>query len=80
MESDFYKMFDTALDKVPFLCLEVGYSRITDWTLYIYDKTGRQEPGWGNPIASFQEVDRKYLFSQAYSWLCKWLSENHGGY
>ncbi len=80
MENDFFKMFDIAKNNVSHLCLDVGYSRMTDWVVAIFDKTGRQKSGWGDPIAHFQSSDRKYAFSQAYLWLCDWLKENHGGY
>jgi len=76
MESDFYKKFNDALDYVPFLCLEAGYSRVTDWTLFIYNISGRQKTGWGDPIARFQHPDRKIMFASAFLWMCDWMSEN----
>ncbi|MFJ2713449.1 hypothetical protein ACIOZM_21585 [Pseudomonas sp. NPDC087346] len=41
--ADFLDAFDQALSVRPFLWLEIGYNRVSDWMITIYDKAGGTE-------------------------------------
>lgn len=41
--ADLLDAFDQALSVRPFLWLEIGYNRVTDWMVTIYDKAGGTE-------------------------------------
>ncbi|KKU86979.1 MAG: hypothetical protein UY18_C0050G0007 [Microgenomates group bacterium GW2011_GWF2_47_9] len=76
MESEFFDLFETAQERQVYLRVELGYTRTTDWCLFISDATG----GKSKQLCTFQGCDRKLIFAQAYARLAKWLNENHGGY
>lgn len=41
--ADLLDAFDQALSVRPFLWLEIGYNRVSDWMITIYDKAGGTE-------------------------------------
>ena len=37
---EFFQIVDEALNRRPHLLFEIGYNRITDWMVHVYDATG----------------------------------------
>ncbi len=61
------------------LHVDIGYGKITDWTVHIY-KQGCGENGKDLEICFVQDCDAEYAFSKAKVLLMDWMSENRGGY
>jgi hypothetical protein len=76
MESDFYELWNIAIDKDPFLRLVVEYSKVCDWIICI--SKGRASES--TQLFYAQNCNRKLIYAEAYVWLCNYLSEIHGGY
>ena len=75
---DFLKFFDTIADNFP-MHMEITYSKITDYSIYIYKK-GCAEDGYDLKIVYVQSCDIELCFAMAQVQLKEWLSENNGGY
>jgi hypothetical protein len=62
--TDLFSVFDACLDRRPHLLLEIGYNRVVDWMVHIYDGTGL---GIKNAelIISTQSPDREEAMSEA---------------
>ena len=77
--NDFLSLFETCLKTRPHLCLECGYSSVTDWSVYVYDKT-EKSGDWGDPVVSAQTCDKRITFAEATVRLSDYMAETCGGY
>ena len=76
--NDFLKFFDDKTHDYP-MHLEIYYSKICDWRIYIY-KQGCGENDKDLEICFVQDGDMELAFAKAYVQLKEWLIENNGGY
>lgn len=53
--NDLLYVFDEALEYMPYLQFEIGYTRTTDWMVHIYNKAG----GNSVKVVEAQEVTRE---------------------
>ena len=72
------KFFDDKTHDYP-MHLEIYYSKICDWRIYIY-KQGCGENDKDLEICFVQDGDMELAFAKAYVQLKEWLIENNGGY
>lgn len=83
--SDFLKFLNEKLKYLP-MHVEVGYSKICDWTIYIYkqgcakDYPDSSKNGEDAIIVYEQDSDMELCFAKAHVALKEWLLENEGGY
>ena len=83
--SDFLKFLDEKLKYFP-MHVEIGYSKICDWTIYIYkqgcakDYPESNKSGDDAVIVNVSACDMELCFAKAHVELKEWLSENEGGY
>ena len=76
--NEFLKFFDKKAESYP-MHLDISYSKICDWIIYIYKK-GCAEVGTDIKIAYVQNGDMELCFARAQVALKEWLAENEGGY
>lgn len=76
--SDFLKFFDEKAHNYP-MHLEINYSKICDWTIYVY-KRGCAEDGSDLNIVVVSDCDMELCFAKAHVALKEWLLEHEGGY
>ena len=76
--NDFLMFFDKKTEKYP-MHLEIYYSKIMDWCIYVYKK-GCSEDGSDLKILSVQSCDMEFAFAKAHVELKEWLLEHEGGY
>lgn len=82
---DFLKFFDEKVHGFP-MHLEITYSKICDWCIYIYkrgcaeDYPKSKRNGNAAVIVSEQDVDMELCFEKAHVALKEWLLEHNGGY
>lgn len=83
--SDFLRFFNDKVKDFP-MHLEIGYSKICDWSIYIYKKGCADDyPDSRNYednaiICQVQDSDMELAFAMAHVELKEWLIENEGGY
>lgn len=83
--NDFLKFFDEKRKDFP-MHLEVGYSKVADWTIYIYKKCCAKDypdsynNGDDAVICNVSDGDMELCFARAHVALKEWLLENEGGY
>ena len=83
--NDFLKFLDEKLKNFP-MHVEIGYSKICDWTIYIYKQGCAKEylesdkDGDNAVIVSVSDCDMELCFAKAHVALKEWLLENEGGY
>lgn len=83
--NEFLKFFDEKTKVFP-MHLEITYSKICDWSIYIYKKgcagdyPDAEHLGEDLVIVYEQSGDMELCFAQAHVALKKWLSEFDGGY
>lgn len=83
--NDFLKFVDEKRRVFP-MHVKIGYSKICDWTIYIY-KAGcaknypsSESSGDDAVIVYEQDIDMELCFAKAHVALKEWLLENEGGY
>ncbi len=76
--NDFLKFFDEQIKVYP-MHLEIGYNKVSDWTVHIY-KRGCGENGKDLEIVDASDQDMELCFAMAQVQLKEWLSEHEGGY
>lgn len=70
----FCRYFEDAKDQRPFLAMEIGYTRVTDWMVIIWDSAGtglKDAP----KIVQEQGVDLPAVLKDAKKSLAKYLKE-----
>lgn len=83
--NEFLKFFDEKVRSFP-MHLEINYSKICDWSIYIYKKgCAADYPDAIHDIddvviVNEQDGDIELCFAKAYIALKKWLIEFDGGY
>ncbi len=81
----FLKFLDDKVGNFP-MHIEIGYSKICDWTIYVYKKgcakdyPESQKSGEDAVICHVQNCDVELVFAEAQCKVKEWLSENEGGY
>ena len=78
MESDFFDLFESIQHQHPGFVLDVGYTKVTDWVITVWDR--KKVSDLDNPCVLAQDCDRKLAFAQAHVALCEYMSETYGGY
>lgn len=73
---NFFELWESAINKAPFLTLEITYSRITDWMVIIRNRSD----GGTKQIVNVQECVYQEALAMAYVQLAYWLKENCDGY
>ena len=82
---DFLKFFNEKRINFP-MHLEIVYSKITDWSVYIYKKgcasdyPTSERNGNDAVIVAVQDCDMELCFAKAHVQLKKWLLEHNNGY
>lgn len=76
--SEFLRFFNDKAKDYP-MHLEITYSKICDWCIYVYKK-GCGENGSDLKITYVQDCDMELAFAKAQVEIKEWLSENNGGY
>ncbi len=76
---DFISFFRSCLNIAPHLCLDVGYSSITDYCISVHEKKSKST-NWGEPLFTVQSCDWDLVQAEAYCKLAEWMSDNKGGY
>lgn len=61
---DLYAVFDEALNRQPFLVLEIGYTRITDWMVTVWNAQGVSLE-YAPKVVQVQCYDRAEALAQA---------------
>ena len=83
--NEFLKFFDEKAHAFP-MHLEITYSKICDWCIYIYKKgcaddyPGCKRDGDDVIIVDVQSCDKDLCFAMAQVALKEWLSNFEGGY
>ena len=83
--SEFLKFLDELVNEFP-LHIEIGYTKTTDWSIYIYKKgmakdyPNSKSNGEDAVICHVQNCDMEYAFAQAQCEVKKWLLDNNSGY
>lgn len=83
--NDFLKFFDEKTKDFP-MHLEITYSKICDWGIYIYkqgcanDYPGCRKDGDDAILVHENDTDMELCFAKAHVALKEWLIENNGGY
>ncbi len=62
MEKKLFELFNELLNEKPFLQLEIGYTRTTDWMVHIWDNAG----GKKTKIITTQGVSVEVVCFDAY--------------
>lgn len=68
-EKELLELFDDAINKYPFLLFELGYTRVTDWMVHIWNKAGGVEV----KILTTQAIEREDACEEAIIELKKFL-------
>ena len=82
---DFLIFVDQLKQRFP-IHVEITYSKMTDWTIYIYKKGVAEDypkashSGNDVVIVSEYDCDMEFCFAKAHVALKKWLLEFNGGY
>lgn len=83
--NEFLKFFDDKVNTFP-MHLEIGYYKISDWTIRVYKKgcaeDYKQSERYGSDaiIVNVQSNDVEYVFAAAQLDLKMWLLDNCDGY
>lgn len=83
--NDFLKFLDEKISDFP-MHIEIGYSKICDWRIYIYKKGCADDypnsEKYGNDaiICNVQDGDMNLAFAKAQVKTKEWFLENCGGY
>ena len=83
--NDFLKFFDEKTQDFP-MHLEITYSKICDWGIYIYkrgcanDYPKCRKDGDDAILVHENDTDMELCFAKAHVALKEWLIENNGGY
>ena len=83
--NDFLKFFDEKTQDFP-MHLEITYSKICDWGIYIYkrgcanDYPECRRDGDDAILVHENDTDMELCFAKAHVALKEWLIENNGGY
>lgn len=72
--NDLLYVFDEALEYMPYLQLEIGYTRTTDWMVHVYNTAG----GNSVKVLTEQEVTREDACRFAAIALRKYFTEKTG--
>lgn len=72
--SDLLYVFDEALEYMPYLQFEIGYTRATDWMVHIYNTAG----GNSVKVLTAQEVTREDACQHAAIALRKYFTDKTG--
>jgi hypothetical protein len=72
--SNFFELWELALNQAPGLKLHVCYGSITDWSIQIDSRESSE------PIYYEQSISYDLAFAKAYVWLEDYLGEKYGGY
>jgi len=67
METTFFTLWDTVIQKHPLLKVSIDYSRVEEWRIAIYVKKS------GSQVRIFKDKSskREDVFAKAYLWLSK---------
>lgn len=82
---DFLRFFNEKRRSFP-MHIEICYSNIIDWCIYIYKKgcseyyPNSEKNGEDAIICNVQDCDMELAFAKAHVALKEWLLENTGGY
>lgn len=76
--TEFLKFFNEKRRSYP-MHLEIAYSKICDWSIWIYRK-GCAKDGSDLQLVCVQDADMELAFAKAYVELKEWLLEYEGGY
>ena len=76
--NEFLRFFNEKAADYP-MHLEISYSKVVDWRIYIY-KRGGGENGKDLVIVNISDCDMEMCFAKAQVQLKEWLLENEGGY
>lgn len=76
--NEFLLFFADVVKRYP-MHLEIDFSKICDWSIYIYKK-GCEEDGEDLEICFVQDGDVQLAFAKAYVRLKEFLIEHEGGY
>lgn len=85
MMNEFLTFFDEICSHFP-MHLEIGYSKVCDWTILIYKKgcandyPNAYHDGDDVIIVQVSDCDMELCFAKAHVELKEWLSEYEGGY
>lgn len=79
MANEFFRFFDSMIDRGYFMHLEIGYNKTADYCIHVYRK-GMGESGKDLEMVSIQDIDVNMAFARAYVALKEWLLKNNGGY
>lgn len=74
---DFFKLWEMAINKAPNLKLEIGYTKICDYNILIWDILIDIKRG---PIINIQYCDIQAALADAYVKLHNYLMTEYGGY
>jgi len=80
VESDFFELFESIQNQHPGFALEVGYNKVADWGVHVWDRKRHEDYTDDHLAVSYGGCDRKEVFAAAYAQLCEYMSETHGGY
>ena len=58
LEECFFNLYDEVVNRHPFIYLEIGYNRQTDWMLQLWNKAGGME----RKICIIEEISKEDLF------------------
>lgn len=75
---DFLQFFKSVVADYP-MHLQIGYSKICDWTIHIYKK-GCADDGGDLPIVNVGDCDMELCFAKAHVEFKNWLIKNLSGY
>lgn len=82
---DFLKFFDEKVKSFP-MHLEITYSKICDWHIFVYKKGCAEDYpnsdacGKAAVLVDVQSGDMELCFAKAHVALKEWLLEHNGGY
>lgn len=83
--TEFLKFLDKKVSDFP-MHIEISYSKICDWTIYIYKKgcandyPDSNHKGDDAVICHVQDCDMELAFAKAQCEVKEWFLENCGGY
>lgn len=83
--SDFLQFIDNLAHRFP-VHVEITYSKITDWMIYVYKKGAakdypKSDSAQGDAVLCCeQDSDMELCFAKAHVAVKEWLSDNNGGY
>lgn len=70
--NDFLKFFNEIVKTYPLLHLEIGYNKVADWGIHIYERNF--------DIVDVSDCDMELCFAKAQVQLKEWLLKYKGGY